>query len=94
MQDQVARLVKAGCDLSLRQLHVLFQCHARGALTVKELSESGGDNLDRPAVSRAVERIRELGYVDRREHPDDRRSVLVSLTAPGKAFVKGALRTT
>ena len=92
MRELVAKLVRTGCDLSLRQIHVVFECDARGALTVKELSDSGGGKLDRPAVSRAVERLRELGYVDRREHPDDRRSVLVSLTASGKTFAKAALK--
>ena len=91
MREQVARLVKTGCDMSLRQLHVMFECQARGSLTVKQLSQSGGTKLDPPAVSRAVERLRKLGYANRQEHPADRRSVLVALTPSGSSFVKTVL---
>lgn len=87
MRKQIARLIQNGCDLSLRQVHIVFEC-LDSARTVKQLSESGNGKFDKPAVSRAVQRLRELGYVERREHPDDRRSVLVSLTPAGKTFAR------
>jgi len=92
MRRQIARLVAQECDLSLRQLHTLFQLAERGTLTIKALSESVPKGMDKPAVSRAVDRLKELGYVERKEHPTDRRSVLVSLTRLGTAFVRAAER--
>lgn len=92
MRKQIARLVAQECDLSLRQLHALFELSVKGTLTIKALSESVPKGMDKPAVSRAVDRLKELGYVDRNEHPTDRRSVLVSLTKAGSAFIRGAER--
>ena len=92
MQHQISRLVKNNSDLSVRQLHVLFVLLNNGDMTVKAISESGGRHFDKPAVSRAVDRLLGLGYVNRREHPDDRRSVLVSLTSVGRTFTQEALK--
>lgn len=92
LQAQVTRLVKQGCDLSLRQLFVLFECADKGPVTVKALYKSADGRMDKPAVSRGVQRLKDLGYVDRVEHPDDRRSVLVSLTPAGRAFIKAAIK--
>ena len=91
MRDQIRRLVRSGCDLSFRQMFILFECEDKAApITVKELAERGGANMSKPAVSRGVQRLLELGYVDRTDHPSDRRSVLVSLTPGGRSFVKKA----
>ena len=38
------------------------------------------------------DRLVELGYAARKDHPDDRRSVLVVLTGPGRTFLKAALK--
>lgn len=73
-------------------MHILFECREHGKVTVKSLFETGGSGMDKPAVSRAVQRLKDLGYVDRVEHPDDRRSVLVSLTKSGVSFVQAALK--
>jgi DNA-binding MarR family transcriptional regulator len=90
MRARIARLVKQGSDLSLRQLFVLFECAEAGAsgATVKALFDAGGPGLDKPGVTRAVDRLATLGYAQRKEHPSDRRSVLVSLTAAGRKFVE------
>lgn len=90
MRSQVVKLVRAGCDLSLRQLFVLFECLAADR-TVKEIFEAGGPKLDKPAVTRAVDRLSELGYARRKDHPTDRRQVMVSLTSSGKRFAEAAL---
>lgn len=94
MRQKIARLVKRRIDLSTRQIHVLFEC-LDGPRAVKQLVESselrpGVPGMDPPAVSRAVQRLSDLGYVERKEHPDDRRSVLVSLTRAGRAFIVAA----
>ena len=88
MRLLIAKLVKQGNDLSSRQLHVMFEC-VDGEKTVKQLFESGEPGIDKPAVTRAVDRLVSLGYTKRLEHPTDRRSVLVSLTREGKTFMRG-----
>ena len=92
MRNQVTRLVKQGSDLSLRQLFVLFECAQAGAagVTIKALFETGAKGLDKPGATRAVDRLAALGLAQRKEHPTDRRSVLVTLTAAGRAFIKKA----
>lgn len=91
MQAQIAHLVKIGSDLSIRQIHILFTLLDQGSLTVKALHENEGSPIDKPGVSRAVSRLKDLGYVNRQEHPNDRRTVLVSLTQTGRSFVKALL---
>ena len=89
MRAQVKRLVRQGCDLSLRQMFVLFEC-MDAERTVKELFEAGGPKMDKPAVTRAVDRLITTGYARRKEHPVDRRSVLIYLTAAGRKFAEAA----
>ena len=95
MRDQITRLVRQGSDLSLRQLFVLFECAEAGAtgVTVKALFEAGAKGLDKPGVTRAVDRLVALGYAQRKEHPSDRRSVLVSLTAAGRKLIAAIEKT-
>ena len=90
MRAYVTRLVQQGSDLSLRQLFVLFECAAAGAggATVKALFEAGKGGVDKPGVTRAIDRLAALGLAQRKDHPSDRRSVLVSLTAVGRRFVE------
>jgi DNA-binding MarR family transcriptional regulator len=53
--------------------------------TVRELSESL--NISKPAVSRALDRLGQLGYIRRRRDDYDRRSVQVERTARGAVFL-------
>ena len=78
------RLVRTGTDMTARQLSTLHLCSLQ-AQTVRGLAESM--NIAKPAVSRAVDVLAERGYVERRDDPDDRRSVLVYLTKAGREFI-------
>lgn len=83
LHTSLLRLARGGNDLTVRQLCVLLEC--RGApRTVRSLAES--INISKPAITRAVDKLQELGYLERREDPDDRRSVLISLRKPGMTF--------
>jgi DNA-binding MarR family transcriptional regulator len=55
-------------------------------MTLRDLAESMG--TDAPAATVTVNDLEERGLVTRREHPDDRRAKLVSLTAAGRALVR------
>jgi DNA-binding MarR family transcriptional regulator len=57
-----------------------------GPLTLRELAHSLGS--DAPAATLAVNDLERRGLVVRREHPDDRRAKLVSITEAGRAVVR------
>lgn len=78
------RLVRDDTDLTSRQLVILMEC-GTAARTVRSLSTVM--NVPKPAITRSVDRLEELGLAERRDDPDDRRSVLVALTARGRKFV-------
>jgi DNA-binding MarR family transcriptional regulator len=92
MEAQVERLVKQGCDLSFRHVYILLRCNSDGDMTIKALSDGTNGRYDKPSVSRDVQRLLDQGYVDRRTHPEDRRSVLVSLTKAGRKFIRAAIK--
>lgn len=63
-------------------LRVLFD---REALTLKEVGRSIG--VDQGALSRMVKRLMVRGLVVRKENPQDRREVAISLTKEGRTLV-------
>lgn len=86
LQSQILRIVRSDeRDLSLRQLAVLLICHTTGmAHTVRGLAEILG--VQKPAISRAVDRLEELGLVLRESDPFDGRSIFVTETDQGAAL--------
>jgi len=90
-RDILISLVRAGDDHTTRQMALLL-CLREGSATVRGLAERMG--VSKPVVTRAVDRGVEDLYVERLPDPDDRRSVLVSLTVPGRKFVSGIAKLT
>ena len=74
-------------DFTVRQLSVLLLINARGAMTVRAMAAEMG--IPKPSVVRAIDALQRIEFVRRREDPNDRRSVLVSLRAAGQRFVDG-----
>ncbi len=75
-----------GPDLSARQMSILLTvCTQPPPHTVRGLSESL--NISKPAISRALDRLGQLGYVRRRRDDYDRRSVQVQRTVKGAVFL-------
>lgn len=73
-------------DLTTRQLALLLHVGLmRPPHTVRGLSQILG--FSKPAVTRALDRLTGLDYVARQRDPRDRRSVLISLTRGGEAFL-------
>ena len=91
MRDTIVGLVrKDGADLSARQLAVLLVGYLEaGPHTVRGLAERL--NVAKPAVTRAVDRLEQFDLARRAPDPRDRRSVLVTRTAAGAAYM-AALR--
>ena len=75
-----------GPDLSARQMSILLTVYTlQPPHTVRGLSESL--NISKPAISRALGRLEQLGYIRRRRDDYDRRSVLVQRTVKGAVFL-------
>jgi len=77
-------------DLTQRQLAVLLAIHVEAEpWTVRGLAAAL--NVHKPAITRAMDRLAELGFARRQFDPSDRRSVLLCRTLRGARFV-GELR--
>ena len=73
-------------DLSARQSAVLMTVYlADPPHTVRGLSERL--NIAKPAVTRALDRLSELGLIRRKQDDQDRRSVLIQRTVKGSVFL-------
>lgn len=84
--DTARVLVRDGTDMTLRQIVLVGDCVANGATTVRAAAE--GMRIAKPAVTRAADRAAELGLLERKPDPNDRRSVLLKATAKGRRFIE------
>jgi DNA-binding MarR family transcriptional regulator len=75
-----------GPDLSARQMAILLTVFTQPPPhTVRGLSVSL--NISKPAISRALDRLGQLGIVRRRRDDYDRRSIEVQRTVKGAVFL-------
>lgn len=65
--------------LSQVDLHALEHLEASGALTPRQLQRRVG--LTSGAVTALIDRLERVGWVTRAPNPDDRRSILIELSA-------------
>jgi DNA-binding MarR family transcriptional regulator len=83
---------REGPDLTARQLGVLLICYLEeGPHTVRELA-ARLDVMKSP-ITRALDRLSELGFARRSPDPRDRRSVLVQRTRKGTDFIADLRRS-
>jgi DNA-binding MarR family transcriptional regulator len=76
----------AAPDLSARQMAILLRVYMEpGPHTVRGLAADL--NISKPPVTRALDRLANLGYVRRQKDPRDHRSVLVQRTVRGSVFL-------
>ena len=68
------------------QLLVMVALHALGRCTMSHLAHSFHISL--PTATGLVDRLARPGYVRRFPNPEDRRQVMVALTAKGQAFIR------
>ena len=80
-------LSRAGAeDLTYEQLNVLKLIRTHGAHTLKMLA--GFLAVTPPAASVMVDKLVNLGFVARTGNPEDRREILISITARGRRIVE------
>ncbi|GAB5471551.1 MAG: MarR family winged helix-turn-helix transcriptional regulator [Rhodospirillales bacterium] len=73
-------------DLTTRQLTLFMHVALTPPPhTVRGLAEALA--ISKPAVTRALDRLAAAGYLERTRDASDRRSVLVTVTAEGEAFL-------
>jgi DNA-binding MarR family transcriptional regulator len=73
-------------DLSARQMALMLSVYlGDGPHTVRGLALAL--KISKPAVSRALDRLGELGYIRRQRDDLDRRNVLVQKTSSGAGFL-------
>jgi DNA-binding MarR family transcriptional regulator len=86
LRAAVAGEVRSGHDLTLRQMAVALTLHlSNDPLTVRGLARHL--EVSKPAITRAFDRLSELGLMRRTEDPRDRRSVVAVRTEAGQAMV-------
>jgi DNA-binding MarR family transcriptional regulator len=87
LRDTVVSLVRRdGPDLTARQLAVLLISYLEdGPHTVRGLAARLG--VAKPAITRALDRLEQFDYAQRRQDPRDRRSIVVARTSEGQVFL-------
>ncbi len=74
------------CGVTVSQCHILMELDGAGCVKLIELANSLG--LDKSTLSRAVDSLVQLGWVDRSIDPDNRRAQIICLSVTGKAKVE------
>ena len=83
----VAGVRRDAPDLTARQMAVLLSVYMTAPPhTVRGLAQSL--NVSKPAITRAVDRLSELGLLKRKADEKDRRSVLLQRTVRGSVFLR------
>jgi DNA-binding MarR family transcriptional regulator len=76
--------------LTMLQMNVLMRLHYRGACEMNGLIDTM--LTSKAAVSQMVDRLIQLGLVERAESLEDRRAKMVSLTRAGQKIVADSIR--
>jgi DNA-binding MarR family transcriptional regulator len=94
--DELSRLIRhlsrlsggpdEGPPLTATQRLALFELVDQGPLRLNDLAVRMGTSA--PTASRAVDALDELGLVDRKADPDDRRALQLDLTPEGRRSVE------
>lgn len=86
MATRRIRAERSDVELPDPQFGVLALLHRHGPMTPGQLADA--ELIQPPPMTRTVNCLAELGLVRKREHPGDRRQVLVELTDAGRAEVE------
>jgi len=92
--DCMRRVVGAKLDLSCRQ--VLLLCLCDPAVTPQQTDRQVKDmaleiGVAKPVISRAAEKLVDLGLLDRSQIGGDRRSCVLTSTTKGKGLIRSII---
>jgi DNA-binding MarR family transcriptional regulator len=88
LAEQLLICVRSKHELTVRQLALLTACAEQSSAEqrqVRHLASFMGD--DRPYVTRAADRLEELGWIERYVPEDNRRMCILGVTKPGYDFL-------
>lgn len=74
--------------ISIPQFTILSYLETTGEMTMGQLASYMGHTT--PATTGLIDRLTETGLVERRNAPEDRRKVLVSITTKGKQILQSS----
>ena len=88
----IAAVSIAGADdvVSVPQFRVLVMLHTRGPLNLSAVA--AGLDVNPSNASRTCDRLSKAGLLDRRESPEDRRNVTLTVTDAGRRLVDSVTR--
>lgn len=90
--SDVTRLLRAAFDIKMQELGLTSSSWRVLVFLARDESLSQADLARRLEVSRAslgqmIDRLEEIGYVERKAHPDDRRVWLVMMTEKARSIM-------
>jgi MarR family transcriptional regulator, organic hydroperoxide resistance regulator len=91
VRNHMERTALAGADLSFTAFTVLWVLWIWGEQEARHVAEESG--ISRGTLTGVVGTLEARGLVARRQHPDDRRSVLVATTAAGDDLMRSVYPT-
>jgi len=74
---------------SMQQFFMLMQLHHRGQCGITDLSERM--EISNAAVSQQVDKLFQLGLIDRAEDPNDRRAKQITLSPKGRELLDASI---
>lgn len=80
------RLLSPSGDISLTTASTLYRLATTGAARLSDLAV--GEGVTQPAMTQLVSRLERQGLAERRDHPDDRRVVMVHVTETGRQMLR------
>lgn len=86
VRNHMERTVLAPADLSFTAFTVLWVLWVWGEQEARRVAEESG--ISRGTLTGVITTLEGRGLVQRRSHPDDRRSVLMSATKAGETLMK------
>ena len=88
---QLSTALARACDLSINDFEILLRLDHAPAQGLRLTELNAAIPLTQPSLSRAVARLGQRGWLSRAGAPDDRRGVLLTITAAGKDVLRSAV---
>ncbi|MFD1736481.1 MarR family winged helix-turn-helix transcriptional regulator [Bacillus salitolerans] len=72
-------------EVSIVQSHILYEISTRDIPSMNQIAEALG--IDMSTFSRQIQKLKSMGLVDKKQHSEDKRTYILSLTPKGKYVV-------
>ena len=83
--EELARQYRDRFGISIPEWRVLVHLAHSGKVSVRDIEARVA--MEKYEVSRAAKRLREAGLIERKENPDDRRLIILTLTPKGREMM-------